>query len=162
MNRKFVSKSNLVLRKILNSKDNLDILKDFIESFLKVQIEKIELNPYLKNKEKHLPKEENFGIADVRITLKNKEELNVGIQFIDGYYVENKMLLYYAQIHSNQLEHDKNRKVVKTITINLLDFCCFHTNEYHIKINVPSNEDKKVISEQMEFHILELPKVKNA
>ena len=49
MNRKFISNSNLVLRKILNSNDNIDILKDFIESFLKVKIQKIKINYYLKN-----------------------------------------------------------------------------------------------------------------
>ena len=49
MNRKFVSKSNRVLRKVLNSKENLDILQDFIESFLKIDIAEIKLNPYLEN-----------------------------------------------------------------------------------------------------------------
>lgn len=158
MNRKFISKSNLVLRKVLNSKDNLDILQDFIESFLKIEIQKINLNPYLENKAKNLPAEENFGIADVRITTKEKEEFNIGIQFIDGYYVQNKMLLYYAQIHSNQLEHDRNRKIVKTITINLLDFDYFETNQYHKKILIPSKQDENGMLEEMEFHVLELPK----
>ena len=32
MNRKFISKSNRILRKVLNSKDNLDIIQDFIET----------------------------------------------------------------------------------------------------------------------------------
>ena len=44
MNRKFVSKSNLVLSKILNSNNCLDILKDFIETILKVKIKNITLN----------------------------------------------------------------------------------------------------------------------
>ena len=158
MNRKFVSKSNLVLRKVLNSKENLDILQDFIESILKIEIQKIELNPYLKSKEKYLPKEENFGVADVRIQQKNKEELNVGIQFIDGYYIQNKMLLYYAQIHANQLEHNKNRKVARTITINILDYDYFKTQEYHKTIKVNSKIDENGNSEEMEFHVLELPK----
>lgn len=48
MNRKFISNSNYVLRKVLNSKENLDIIKDFIESFLNIEIQKIELNPILK------------------------------------------------------------------------------------------------------------------
>lgn len=158
MNRKFISKSNLVLRNVLNSKDNLDILQDFIESFLDIQIDKIELNPYLKKKEKYLPQEENFGIADVRVTLENKEKLNVGIQFVDGYYVQNKILLYYAQIHANQLEYNKNREPTKTITINMLDFNYFNTEEYHKRIFINSNKNEKGISEEMEFHVLELPK----
>lgn len=158
MNRKFISNSNFVLRKVLNSKDNLDIIQDFIESFLKVKIKEIELNPYLKSREKYLPKEENFGIADVRITLQNGEEYNIGIQFIDGYYVQNKILLYYAQIHANQLQHSKTRKVARTITINLLDFCHFSGEEYHKKILLDTKIDKYGKTEKMEFHVIELPK----
>lgn len=160
MNRKFVSKSNLVLRKILNSKENLDIVQDFIESILNIEIQNIELNPYLKTKEKYLPREENFGILDVRIKQKDKEELNVGIQFVDGYYIQNKILLYYSQIHVNQLEHNKNRKVTKTITINILDYDYLKTQEYHKILKVNSKIDDNGKSEKMEFHILELPKFK--
>ena len=145
MNRKFVSKSNRVLRKVLNSKENLDILQDLIETFLEMQIEKIALN--------NLPSPENFGIADVRIKLQNQEELNVGIQFIDGKFAQNKMLLYYAQIHSNQLEYQDNRKMAKTITINLLDFNYLKAENYFNKIVIPSKTEH-----QIELYVLELPK----
>lgn len=153
MNRKFVSKSNRILRKVLNSKENLDIIQDFIEVFLDIQIEKIILNPYLEIKSKNLPLEENFGIADVRVKLKNKEELNIGIQFIDGYYAQNKMLLYYAQIHSNQLEYQDDRNIAKTITINLLDFNYLKSNNYESKIVIPSKTENTI-----ELYVLELPK----
>ena len=153
MNRKFVSKSNRVLRNVLNSKENLDILQDFIETFLKVKIRKIRLNPYLESKSNHLPSPENFGIADVRIILQNEKELNVGIQFIDGYYAQNKMLLYYAQIHSNQLDYEDNRKMAKTVTINLLDFDYLKSDDYFNKIVIPSKADN-----QIELYVLELSK----
>ncbi|MCI8470278.1 MAG: hypothetical protein HFJ35_02105 [Clostridia bacterium] len=153
MNRKFISKSNRVLRKILNSKENLDVLKDFIEAFLEIQIEEIKLNPYLKVKSNHLPSEENFGIADVRVRLKNQEEFNIGIQFIDGYYAQNKMLLYYAQIHANQLEYQDNRKIARTITINILDFNYLESEHYFNKIEIPSKMETTI-----ELYVLELPK----
>lgn len=153
MNRKFVSKSNRVLRKVLNSKEGLDILQDFIETFLKVKIQEIHLNPYLEIKSKNLPSEENFGIADVRVKLESQEELNVGIQFIDGYFAQNKMLLYYAQIHSNQLEYQDNRSLEKTITINLLDFYYLKSDNYFNKIVIPSH-----LQNQIELYVLELPK----
>ena len=153
MNRKFVSKSNRVLRKVLNSEENLDILQDLIESILKIEIIEIKLNSYLEKKSKLLPAEENFGIADVRIKTQEQEELNIGIQFIDGYYVQNKMLLYYAQIHSNQLEYQDNRRVAKTVTINLLDFNYFKTKEYFNKIVIPSK-----IENQIELYLIELSK----
>lgn len=158
MNRKFISNSNYVLRKVLNSKENLDITQDFIESFLDLEIEKIILNPYLKSKEKCLPSEEKFGIVDVRIITKDMEELNVGIQFIDGYFIENKMLLYYLQIHSNQLEYNDNRRFTKTVTINLLDFDFFKSKDHHQKLYIHTEPDNEGKSEKLEFHIVELPK----
>lgn len=156
MNQKFVSKSNFVLRKVLNSDKNLDIIKDFLESILNIKIISIRLNPYLKSKEKCLPEEENFGIADVRVKTDLKEEYNIGIQFVDGIYVQNKIFLYYAQIHSNQLEYFNNTKIVKTITINILDYEYFEDLQYHKKILI---QDKKESKEgEIELHIIELPK----
>lgn len=153
MNRKFISKSNRVLRKVLNSEKNLDILQDFIEAFLEIEIKEIELNPYLKIKSNYLPSEENFGIADVRVKLEEQKELNIGIQFIDGYYAQNKMLLYYAQVHSNQLEYQDNRQIAKTKTINLLDFNYLKSKKYFNKIVIPSKTE-----DQIELYVLELPK----
>lgn len=158
MNRNFISNSNLVLRKVLNSEENLDIIQDFIETFLDAKIEEIYLNPYLKSKERYLPSEEKFGIADVRAKITNGEEINVGIQWIDGYYIQNKMLIYYAQIHSNQLEYDYKRKISKTITINILDFEYLRSSKYHQKIYIKSNPNKNGKKEKFELHVLELPK----
>ena len=53
MNRKFISNSNYVFRKILNSEESLSILKNFIEAILNIKIKEIELNPYLTKKEKY-------------------------------------------------------------------------------------------------------------
>lgn len=157
MNRKFISNSNYVFRKIINNEECLDILKDFIESILDINIKEIELNPYLEKKSKYLPKEENFGIADVRIRTDENEEINVGIQFIDGIYVQTKMLMYYAQIHLNQLEYNEKREFAKTITINILDFNHFLSSEYQKIIKINSNETYVNI-EELEFYVIELPK----
>ena len=124
---------------------------------LNIKIKQIYLNPYLTNKSKYLPAEENFGIADVRIKTTNNEEINVGIQIIDGIYAQNKMLLYYSQIHTNQLEHERNKKIARTITINILDFIYFNTNEYHKKIYIKSKNEENTLND-IELHVIELPK----
>ncbi len=157
VNRKFISNSNYVFRKVINNEECLDIIKDFIESILNINIKEIELNPYLKGKARYLPKEENFGVADVRITTESNEEINIGIQFIDGIYIQTKMLMYYAQIHLNQLEYDKKREFAKTITINLLDFKYFSSSEYIKKIKIQSNEGN-IKLEELELYVIELPK----
>ena len=114
MNRKFVAKSNFVLRRVLNSEDNIDILKEFIEVILDIKIKEAQINPYLEKRKNNLPAEENFGIADLRIKTNENEELNIGIQIIDGEHILTKMFLYYAQIYSNQLEYDDNREMNMT------------------------------------------------
>lgn len=160
MNRKFVSKSNRVLRKILNSENSLDIVQDFIETFLKIKIQEIKLNPYLNIRSNYLPSDENFGIVDVRIKTK-EEELNIGIQFIDGYYIQNKMLLYYMYIHSNQIYYNDKRKLSRTITINLLDFNYFKHQKYLSKLSIPSNSKENILSKEIEMYVIELEKFIN-
>lgn len=157
MNRKFISNSNYVFRKVLNNEQCVDILKDFIGAILNIEIEEIQLNRYLSENEKYLPKEENFGIADVRIRTKENEEINVGIQFIDGIYIQTKMLMYYAQIHLNQLEYDNKREFTRTITINLLDYKYFSTKGYEQMIKIKTNEGD-IQLEEVEMYVLELPK----
>lgn len=136
MNRKFVSKSNLVLSKILNSNNCLDILKDFIETILKVKIKNITLNNPKENKYYSSTTYYSMGIVEVRIQTED-EELNVGIQIIDGNYVQNKMFLYYARVHTNQITYNDNRKI--SIKTNIID---------------------DNILETMEMHVIELPKFK--
>lgn len=157
MNRKFISKSDFILRRVLNSESSLEILKNFIEVILEIKIKEIKLNPYLSEKSKDIPKEENLGIVDVRIKTDEDEEINVGIQFADGEYVHTKILMYYAQIHLNQLKYEDKRKFARTITINILDFIYLASLKYDRKIKI-KNKDKNINLDELELYIIELPK----
>ena len=158
MNRKFVAKSNFVLRRVLNTEENTDILKEFIEVMLNLEIKEAKINPYLEKLKELLPAEENFGIADLRIKTAQNQEQNIGIQMIDGEHILVKMLLYYVQIHANQLEYDEHREVVKTTTINILDFVLNKELEYHSKMVVKEGNMTNIIDNYPEIHILQLPK----
>ena len=160
MNRKFIAKSNFVLRRVLNTEENLDILKELIEVMLNLQITEAKINPYLEKIKEHLPAEENFGIADLRIKTIENEERNVGIQIIDGEYVLIKMLLYYAQIHGNQLEYEEDREIAKTNTINILDFVLNEELEYHSRMVIAEETMTNIINDYLEIHIVQLPKFK--
>ena len=158
MNRKFISKSNFVLRRDLNTEENIDILKEFIEVMLNIQIKEAKINPYLEKMKNHLPAEENFGIADLRIKTTENEERNIGIQIIDGEHILTKMLLYYAQIHGNQLDYEEDREIAKTNTINILDFVMNKDLEYHSRMIVAEEAMSNIINDYLEIHILQLPK----
>lgn len=160
MNRKFVAKSNFVLRRVLNTEENIDILKEFIEVILNVHIKEAKINPYLEKLKNNLPAEENFGIADLRIKTNENEERNIGIQIIDGKHVLIKMLLYYLQIHGKQLQYDEYRKIAKTNTINILDFIFNDDIDYHSRMVVREETMTNIINDYPEIHILQLPKFK--
>ena len=154
MNRNFIKNSNLVLHKILNSKKAKNIIADFIETFLNISIStlKINQNPNPNNGRV-------YGIIDVRVLTKENEEFNVGIQIVDGGYIQSKMLLYYAKIHSNQVLYNDGRKFTKTITINILDMIFFSSNSFHKTIKLKTNTINDYILETVEMHVLELPKL---
>lgn len=158
MNYKLVAKSNFVLRKILNTKDNVDIIQNMIESILGISIQTITINPYLQERETYLPQEENFGICDVRIRTTQNEEKNIGMQFVTGKYIKTKMLWYHMQIHQNQFHYPDNRKQAKTITIHFLDFPYSDSLYYHKRIKIPT-KSKINQKEAVELHVLELPKL---
>lgn len=160
MNRKFVAKSNFVLRRVLNSEDNIDILKEFIEVILDIEIESAKINPYLERIKNKLPSEENFGIADLRVQTVGNEELNIGIQIIDGQHILTKMFLYFAQINSYQLEYKDNREFAKTITINILDDIFTKETKYHSRMILKEEKMTNILEDYLEIHILELPKFK--
>lgn len=161
MNKKLISNSNYVLRKVLNNQESIPIIKDLIETILDVNIEQININPYLKKREKFLPSENRFGIVDVRIKTRGKEEMNIGIQFIDGiYYIKTKMLLYYSQIHFNQIEYNDNRNIAKTVTINFIENSLFSIPKYKEIINIKTKKSNSRLLEGIEMYIIELSKFK--
>ncbi len=160
MNQYLITNRNVVLRKILATNENVEILKDMIESILKIEIQKIQLNEYIKEKENYLPKEENFGVADVRITTKNNKQFNIGMTFLDGKHIQTKIAMYYLYIHTNQIYYDDKRIIAKTITINFLDFPYYNSKEYHTKAILNKFKTIEFSEQEAETHIIELPKLK--
>ena len=152
MNRKFIKNSNLVLRKILNSEKCENIIADIIEAFLKIQVTTLKINQSLDNRK-------SYGIVDVRIITKENKELNIGIQIIDGNFIQSKMLLYYAKIHSNQALYEDGRRLAKTVTINILDMSFFRSEQFHQIVKLKTNAINDSILEKVQMHIIELPKL---
>ena len=87
MNKKLIAKSNFVLRRVLNKEENLDVVKDFIESILNIHIIGIRLRKYPEKMSKYLPSEVNFGIVNVSVKKEDNTSLNIGIQIVDGNYI---------------------------------------------------------------------------
>ena len=162
MNRFFIENSNTTLRKILNKEEHLDIVQNLIESILEIEIKKIVLRPYLGNAVKYLPKEDKYGVVIVRVVDKDNKEHNIGIQFMDGLYLQEKMLTFVMSIHVNQIEYEESNKVVDTVTINFLDFKGFKTDSYHKIITIIEGDDYEnlKLKDEVKLHSIEIPNFK--
>ena len=154
LNYKFIKDSNYVLRDIFNSDENINLLKSFIEEILNIKILKILQRNSLEEKIKYFYPDNIKGICDIKALTEKNEEINIGIQIIDGEYIQEKILIYGALIHGNQNLDESDVHKSKTITINILDFEYFSTIEYHKKI--------QIYEEYMVFHVIELPKFKKS
>lgn len=159
MNRFFIENSNTTLRKIFNKEENLDIVQNLIESILNLKVKEIVLRNYLGTKVKYLPKEEKYGIVNVRIVDENDREYNVGIQIMDGLYVQEKILTFGMSIHVNQIEYENHNEKADTITINFLDFKGFKTGSFHKVITLLEGKDYNSLRlrDEIKLHAIELP-----
>lgn len=161
MNQYLYCNRNYILRKILNTEEQADIVKDLIEGILEIKIKDILINPYIKKDEGYSPREENLGVVDVRITTDELQDYNVGIQFLDGKHIQTKIALYYLYVHSNQIFYDDERKISKTITINFMDFPYqYKSSDYHEIAILNKFKSIDFKEEAAEAHIIELPKFK--
>ena len=95
----------------------------------------------------------------MRIVKDDGEELNVGIQILNGYYIENKIILYYANVHTRQTEYETHNQIKNTWTINILDFNYFDIDKYHNKFVMTENRTS-IYNDSCQIHIIELPKFK--
>lgn len=159
MNRFFIENSNTTLRKILNKEEHLDIVQNLIESILGIKIKKIILRPYLRSKAKYLPKEDKYGVVIVRVVDQDNKEHNIGIQFMDGLYLQEKILTFGMSIHANQVEYEDFNEKVDTITINFLDFNGFKTDSYHKIITILEGDDYEnlKLKDEVKLHSIEIP-----
>ena len=81
MNQKFIAKSNYLLRKVLNSENNLDILQDFVEAILNVNIQKMKMG-------KKLIKQNNMNVYNPPM----KNNIAYHISFYSGTLPSKKYL----------------------------------------------------------------------
>ena len=160
MNRLFIENSNTTLRKILNNEENLDIVQNLIEAILNLKVKKIILRPYLKEKLMYLPKEDKYGIIIVRIIDEEDKQYNVGIQIMDGLYLQEKILSFGMSIYLNQTQYDDYNDKVDTLTINFLGFNGFRTKAFHKIITFLDGDDYDNLNlrDEIKLHTIELPK----
>ncbi|MGQ0452176.1 Rpn family recombination-promoting nuclease/putative transposase, partial [Bacillus sp. SS-TM] len=118
----------------------------------------------LKIEDPHLHKEyeeDKLSILDILATLHDGTKVNIEIQLRNTQEIVKRSPYYWSKLYTSQLEKGMSyRSLRKTIAINLLDFHLFPDYEdMHTIGQFWSEQQKKVLLDDLEIHFIELPKL---
>ena len=156
-------KNDIVFQKIFGSQKNKEITSHLLSIILKKEIKNINLDV---NKELiGNTKNDKKGVLDVRATFNNGEDVDIEIQMNKFNKMTNRMLLYWSRMYSQKIKRGEDYEELKpSIVILISNYNLEETKnieKYNTKWNIREEEFKEnVLTEELEFHILELPKLK--
>ncbi len=152
---------DFVFKRIFGTEENKDLLLSFLNATLKPAEDKllkeiILVDPHINADQVG----DKASILDVRAKTMTGEQFNIEIQLHNKYDMEKRSLYYWAKMYEGQLaEGQPYRNLKKTITISIIDFEYLPTNDYHSVFRLREAEEGFVLSDDLEIHFLELPKV---
>lgn len=153
-------KIDFAFKLLFGDPKNIDLLKALLCAILNV--EESEFND-LKIINNELPRqfaEDKKGILDVRAKTKDDKEIDIEIQIISTEYMAERTTFYWSKMYTGQIKSgDTYDKLKKCITINILDFECIPLNKLHTSYHITEDETNYRLTEILEIHYLELPKL---
>ena len=109
-----------------------EVRRGFIGAFLRIPPEEILDMELLPKKLRKKYKEEKYGILDVRVRLREGEQLNIEMQSIAYDYWQERSLFYLGKMYVDQIhEGEDYDKLKKCIHVGILDFTLFEHERYY-------------------------------
>lgn len=106
--------------------------------------------------------EDRKGILDVRAKTKNGVQIDIEIQVLYTEYMAERTIFYWSKMYTGQIKSgDTYDKLKKCITINIVDFTCIPIEKLHTCFHITEDETGKILTDVLEIHFLELPKLMN-
>lgn len=98
---------------------------------------------------------------DLLVITDDDERINVEIQFTNKYNMIKRSLYYWSGIYRSPLKKRMNYEELSTvITINILNFSLFEqTERFHTRYHLYEDEEHFKLTDVMEFHFIEMPKL---
>ncbi|MDA1669760.1 Rpn family recombination-promoting nuclease/putative transposase [Bacillus cereus] len=139
-----------------------DILIAFLNAMLQESLESPIAS--LQLEDPHLHREhanDKLSILDISATLGTGTKVNVEIQLNNNHDMMKRSLYYWGKLYTSQLQKGMPYSALrKTITINLLNFIMFLDHkEFHTKGTLWNTQQQKLLSDDIEIHIIEIPKL---
>lgn len=144
-------------------KDNSNITSGFLTDILQKETKVIDMDKdrYLATKYPN----EKLGILDLKIELAGGIKCNIEIQLANQYNIIKRLLYYWSKVYAEELKEGEDYKELKkTIGIVIIDYELKELREIEelgIKWQIrDSQSGKKLLTEDLELYILEIPKAK--
>jgi len=105
-------------------------------------------------------KEDRKGILDVRAKTRAGKQIDIEIQIVPTDYMPERTLFYWSKLYNGQIKLGETYdKLKKCITINIVDFECIPLKKLHTSYHVIEDETGYRLTDVLEVHFLELPKL---
>ena len=157
-------KNDLVFQELFGNPKNNQITSHLLSLILKREVYKIDLdvNKRMLRNSPNL----KIGRLDIRAKFNDGEECNIELQVKPHKNMENGMLEYWAQMYGNKIHRGQKYEILKpTISILMTDYNLDKTkniSRYHTIWNLREEQQQDMkLTNDIEMHILEIPKVKN-
>ena len=142
---------------------NEKITKAFVEARLEKKIKKMTIN---ETKELYREKpEDKLGILDLELDINDKEKVDVEVQLIERDNFAERLLYYFSRLYGGEIKKGKDYTESKRVLIvAIVDYEIDLTKEiekFETRWKIKETKNPQlVLTEDVEFIILELPKVR--
>lgn len=101
---------------------------------------------------------------DLYVRTQAGTHINIEVQIANQFNMAKRTLFYWATLYHAQSRHGLDfNDLAPTITINIVNFSLFDsTEQYHTSYHVVEDNSGTKLSDSLEIHFLELPKLRRA
>lgn len=155
-------KIDYAFKKVFGKPGNEPILIAFLNAALNPpeneRITAVEIMSSVRNRE-HVG--DRMSVMDILAKTERKTNINIEIQLANDHDMERRTLYYWAGVYLDQMKQGMAFQELKqTITINILNFRYIkQTDRYHTKFSVKEETDGFALTDVLEVHFMELPKL---
>ena len=153
--------NDIYFKSLMGNKHRKNLTLNFLNSILKRSAGDEFVNLKFRDKE-CLPefKGEKVPALDILAVMNDGTQINIEVQVAAQDFYIRRAVYYCCRLHGDQLNRGEYyTKVMPTISIHLLDFAYFPDERYHRKVYLKDEETNEIISQDIEFHFIELPKI---
>jgi len=153
-------KIDFVFKLLFGDEKNKDILIVFLSAVLKMSQEDFAGIEIVNSELLREFKEDRKGILDVRAKTRAGKQIDIEIQIVPTDYMPERTLFYWSKLYNGQIKSGETYdRLKKCITINIVDFECNPLKKLHTSYHVIEDETGYRLTDVLEVHFLELPKL---